>query len=443
MGNKLQFNWGFFMKFFRNMAIHKKIVVIFSTITFFMLIIGAAGIYSSYQLNKSTGATINASAIIIVIVTTLGVLYSIIITHLLRISFVTPLIKIKEFAENLSNFDFSSTIQDSRKDEFGQTIESLNKAQNNVSSMIKELLNTIQTISASSEELSATMEELSSKAIVIDDAVDIIACGMQESGAATEEISASVEEVDSSINELSAKALEGSSNANQSKERATAVKNNSQLAIDETRTVYAEKQRKMKKAIEDGKVVDSIKVMADTIGSIAGQTNLLALNAAIEAARAGEQGKGFAVVAEEVKKLAEQSAQAVTNIQDTIVKVQMAFKSSIDTGIDILQFLNIQVNEQFDAYGETGNQYYNDSDFVSQMSDEIAAMSEEITATVGQVSQAVQEMAQASQKSTGSAETIKENMNETAKAIEQAAKTAQSQAELGQKLNEMVQRFKL
>ena len=67
--------------------------------------------------------------------------------------------------------------------------------------------------------------------------------------------------------------------------------------------------------LKNGKVVDNIKIMADTIGSIAEQTNLLALNAAIEAARAGEQGKGFAVVAEEVRKLAEQSSQAVTGIQ--------------------------------------------------------------------------------------------------------------------------------
>jgi methyl-accepting chemotaxis protein len=237
--------------------------------------------------------------------------------------------------------------------------------------------------------------------------------------------------------------MEGSNNANQSKERAIAVKNNNQKAIDETRRIYAEKQKKMKKAIEDGKVVDNIKVMADTIGSIAGQTNLLALNAAIEAARAGEQGKGFAVVAEEVRKLAEQSAQAVINIQDTIVKVQQAFKSSIDTGTDILEFINIQVNEQFDAYGETGNQYYNDSDFVSKMSEEIAAMSEEITATVGQVSQVVQNMAEKSQKSSIESEIIKKNVDETTKAMEQVALTAQSQAEIAQKLNEIVQKFKI
>ena len=106
-------------------------------------------------------------------------------------------IKIKEFAEELSHLNFSSTIRDNRKDEFGETIESLNKAQNNLRSMSKELLSTIQ------------------------------------------EVSASVEEIDSSINELSSKALDGSNNANQSKERPTAAKNKSRIAIYDTRRIYA------------------------------------------------------------------------------------------------------------------------------------------------------------------------------------------------------------
>ena len=154
------------------------------------------------------------------------------------------------------------------------------------------------------------------------------------------QISASVQEVDSSINELSGKAMEGSNNANESKKRAEDVQNNSKKAIDETKKIYAEKENKMLQVIENRKVVDRIKIMADTIGDIAEQTNLLALNAAIEAARAGEQGKGFAVVAEEVRTLAEQSSEAVIDIQDTIVKVQEAFNNSIDTGNDILNFID-------------------------------------------------------------------------------------------------------
>ncbi|CUU50426.1 methyl-accepting chemotaxis protein [Clostridium beijerinckii] len=354
-----------------------------------------------------------------------------------------PLRKIRDYAERLAMYDFSTPITITRKDEFGQTGIALNKAQKNVNILVKEIMENSQDISASSEELSATAEELSLRARSIDDAIANISDGMQESSAAAEEISASVEEVDSSVNELSGKAMEGSSSSSKSKEKATEVKNNGKKAIEETRNLYAEKENKMLEVIEDGKVVDNIKVMADTIGSIAEQTNLLALNAAIEAARAGEQGKGFAVVAEEVRTLAEQSSQAVTSIQETITRVRDAFKNSIDTGNDILSFINTEVHRQFNAYMETGDQYYNDSNFVSMMSEEIAAMSEEITATVGQVSEVVQDMAQTTQKSSEEVTTIKESMDEATKAIEQVALTAHSQAELAQRLNEMIQKFKI
>ncbi|WP_017212608.1 methyl-accepting chemotaxis protein [Clostridium beijerinckii] len=354
-----------------------------------------------------------------------------------------PLRKIRDYAERLAMYDFSTPITITRKDEFGQTGIALNKAQKNVNILVKEIMENSQDISASSEELSATAEELSLRARSIDDAISNISDGMQESSAAAEEISASVEEVDSSVNELSGKAMEGSSSSSKSKEKATEVKNSGKKAIEETRNLYAEKENKMLEVIEDGKVVDNIKVMADTIGSIAEQTNLLALNAAIEAARAGEQGKGFAVVAEEVRTLAEQSSQAVTSIQETINRVRDAFKNSIDTGNDILSFINTEVHRQFNAYMETGDQYYNDSNFVSMMSEEIAAMSEEITATVGQVSEVVQDMAQTTQKSSEEVATIKESMDETTKSIEQVALTAHSQAELAQRLNEMVQKFKI
>lgn len=379
----------------------------------------------------------------IIIFTAIAFLIGISIAYLLSRNIINALNRTKELAQRLSNYDFRTPIKVIGNNEFGQTGAALNIAQENIRELIKVIMENSQDISASSEELSATVEELSTKADIIERSVINIVDGMQNASATTEEISASIEEVDSNVNFLSSKAIEGSNNADQSKERSTKIKNNNQKAIEETRKLSAEKQEKMAKAIEDGKVVDSIKVMADTIGGIAQQTNLLALNASIEAARAGDQGKGFAVVADEVKILAEQSAEAAINIQDTITKVQNAFKVSIDTGSDILKFINTQVNEQFNEYSEVGNQYYSDSDFVSKMSYEIAAMSEEITDTVGQVNEAVQEMALSSQKSSEEAELIRESMNETTKAIEQVEITAQSQAELAQKLNEIIYKFKI
>ncbi|EPY2304783.1 methyl-accepting chemotaxis protein [Clostridium sporogenes] len=398
---------------------------------------------SAESTNNDINSIYTKSNMIIVILSIVGLLMAIFIGLFIARNIAKPLNKIKDLAERLANYDFSTSITITRGDEFGQTAVALNTAQENVNGLVKIIMENSQDISASSEELSATVEELSSKVETIDTAINNIAASMQESSAASEEISASVEEVDSSANELSQKAMEGSDNSNQFKERATEVKKNSQKAIDESRRIHLEKKSNMERAVEEGRVVDSIKVMADTIASISEQTNLLALNAAIEAARAGEQGKGFAVVAEEVRNLAEQSKDAVLSIQETIVKVQGAFKSSIDTGSDILEFINTQVMEQFDAYGETGSQYYEDSDFVSKMSEEIAAMSEEVTATLGQVSGAVQNMAISAQRSNEEADIIRDSMNETTKAIEQVAETAQSQAELAQNLNEMVHKFKI
>jgi len=354
---------------------------------------------------------------------------------------ITAIIKKAENLDLTYDKDFEHLLK--YKDEIGQLSNAFNHMRMEFVLLIKQILEKSQDMSTSGEELSATVEELTVKAVNIEKAVNNIVYDIQETSASSEEISASIQEVDSNINILSSKAMEGSTNATQSKERATEVQRKGKLSVDETRRLYDEKKQKGLKAIEDGKIVENIKVMADTIANISEETNLLALNAAIEAARAGEQGKGFAVVADEVKKLAEQSSQAVASIQDTIIKVQGAFKNLSDNSKEVLTFIYENVDPQLESMKKMGEEYYNDSKFVTNMSDEIASMSEELAATINQVSEAVQSTAETSQQASENAETIKHSINETTKAIEQVAQASQNQAKLAEKLNEMVNRFKV
>ncbi|MDF2881794.1 MAG: chemotaxis protein [Clostridiaceae bacterium] len=383
------------------------------------------------------------SSNIMTIFSIVGLLLAIVLGLIISNGISKPLHKMMEQSEYLAKFDLSHNYETTSGDEFGKTGGALIKAQENIKQLIKAIMESSQDMSASSEELSATIEELSSKTETMDSAVKNIASGIQETSASSEEISASVEEVDASINELSGKAMKGSNNSNKSKTKAIEVQRKGNESIKEVRNLYSEKKNDMLKAIDDGKVVHTIKVMADTIASISEQTNLLALNAAIEAARAGEQGRGFAVVAEEVRKLSEQSAEAVTSIQKTIVKVNDAFKNLSKNGTDILSFINENIDPRLEEFGNMGNEYYNDADFVSKMSQELASMSEELNATVGQVSHAVQNMTATAQKSSEHTDTIVKSIDETTKAIEQVAVTAQSQVEIAEKLNEMVEKFKL
>ncbi|EKQ58242.1 MULTISPECIES: methyl-accepting chemotaxis protein [unclassified Clostridium] len=357
-----------------------------------------------------------------------------------------PLNATVQYIKVLTKRDFTGSISKvllTRKDEVGELVNAISVMQNDMSILIKEIMENSQSMNASSQELSATVEELTSKAEKIESAINNIMVDVNETSTSAEEISASIEEVNSSITILSERAIEGSTNANKSKNRATEVQRKGKASVEETRKIYDEKQQKGLKAIEDGKIVDNIKVMADTIADISEQTNLLALNAAIEAARAGEQGKGFAVVAEEVRALAEQSSQAVSNIQDTIIKVQEAFKNLSDNSRDVLNFIKENVDPQFETMKDIGNQYYRDAEFVTNMSGEIASMSRELTSTINQINDAIQNTAGTAQKSSGNAETIKASIDETTKAIGQVAVTAQQQAELAEKLNKMVHEFKI
>lgn len=377
------------------------------------------------------------------IISILSFLITIILGVLVTYDSTSALARIKSLAERLSNYDFSVDLDLKRKDEYGQTANILNSAQNNVRNLIKNIIANSEYINTSSETLFSTIKEVSSNFENMNSSTKQINTSTQENSAIAEEISASIEEVDSSIVILSSKASDGTNNAVKIMNRANIVKNNSRNAIESTKKIYSDKEVLILEAIEEGKVVKEIGVMADTISDLAEQTNLLALNAAIEAARAGEQGNGFAVVADEVRKLAHRSLQTVDSVKVTIEKVQKAFDNLSSNSNELIQFMQNDVNSHFENFNKIGLQYGNDADFVSSMSSELSAMSEEINATINQVSDAIQHMAEMTQQSSEKTNDIEKSIDKSSVIMNKLNTEAQKQAELAHDLNGIISNFKI
>ncbi|WP_459481691.1 methyl-accepting chemotaxis protein [Clostridium saccharoperbutylacetonicum] len=373
------------------------------------------------------------------------IIFSLIIYLYVDKMITRPLVRVVDHFTAVSKGDFTKEVLEknlARKDEIGDIARGIASMKKELGSLIGNILNNSQELSAISEEFSATLEEFSSVAQNIEGSIKSINSGIHETSAASEQISASMEEVDGSIYTLSGKAMEGSNNANKAKDRTNNLEYKVRSSIGEIDQLFAEKEQNIIKAINEGKIVENIEVMADTIASIAEQTNLLSLNASIEAARAGEHGKGFAVVAEEVRKLAEQSTQSVEAIKDTIVKVQNAFKYLSDNSKDVLEFIKENINPKFNEIVGIGKENHKDAEFVSKMSEELAAMSEEIVATTNQVNNAVVDMAGNTQITANEIEMIADNIVEANKGIVEMTQAAQNQALLAEKLNDMVKVFK-
>jgi len=150
-----------------------------------------------------------------------------------------------------------------------------------------------------------------------------------------------------------------------------------------------------------GRINSAIRVIQD----IARQTNLLSLNAAIEAAKAGSQGKGFAVVAEEVRKLAERSAQAAREIEHIITHTQEAVMGGVDSVATTLKHLDdirsriSEVSRSIHGIeglaheqAETGVRVRSLMDQTSARVDQNAAATQEMASTVHQITTTAEDL---------------------------------------------------
>jgi methyl-accepting chemotaxis protein len=272
---------------------------------------------------------------------------------------------------------------------------------------------------------------------------ETIVKGTEELSALTEEVSSSTIELNESITNLSQKSQLGSKISNDIEKRAVEVESKTNESLKRADDLVKLNQQKIVEAINEGKIVNEVRVMADTIGSIAAQTNLLSLNAAIEAARAGEQGRGFAVVADEVRKLADQSAMTVNQIQSIVKRVQAAFDNLSNTADEMLKFMVNNIKPDYVYFVEASTQYAEDAKHISNVSNEIANSATEMAAAMEQIGSAMKNVASTSQEGLKNSEQISSSISDTSRALDEISKTAVVQAEMSEKINRIIKEFKL
>lgn len=287
------------------------------------------------------------------------------------------------------------------------TSETLNNASHQLFDLSNLMTASVNQMSEKSNSVSASAEEMNAN-------MASVARTMEQAAANTNMVASSIEEMTATINETA-----------QNSAKSAAVTNE---GVDQVKTISIKVGELGVAATEIGKVTE-------TITDISSQTNLLSLNATIEAARAGESGKGFAVVANEIKELANQTADATKDIIVRVDGIQNSANGTV-TAIEEITKVITSVNEIVSSIAAA----------VEQQS----TATQEIANNVFQVTRGITEantnVAESSSVAGHIAEDISD-VNQTAKDIsessQQVSVSAENLSALAVELKDMIGKFKL
>ena len=288
--------------------------------------------------------------------------------------------------EAMAEGDLSSHIDADFQGKLGELKDHANNTASQLASIVAEIKVTAAEVANAAADINSGTEDLATR-------TEQAASNLEETAASTEEMAATVKQ-----NAENAKtANQRADTANQTASKGGAVVEQAVLAMS---GIEASAQ----------KITDIIGV----IDEIAFQTNLLALNASVEAARAGEAGKGFSVVAQEVRQLAQRSAQAASDI-----KV-------------LIQDSNSQVKDGVELVNQAG-----------EALTEILVSIGDVVVIVEGISIASQEQASGVQEINSSVTSMDEMTQQNAALVEESTASARTLSDQARKLTEVMTFFKM
>jgi methyl-accepting chemotaxis protein len=308
--------------------------------------------------------------------------------------------------------------------EINVAAEQLDESAVEVRDDLKYISSTLQQVALGISQQTDSVTSTANSVEEVSRAVGVVATGTMEQHTSVEEAS----EIAADIAKIFQNIANNAKNVQGEAKAAANTAQTGTITVEETiqsMQLIKEKTVRTSEIIESmGKQSEQITDILDTINDIASQTNLLALNAAIEAARAGEHGKGFAVVADEVRKLADRSAQATQQIAGIINGI----KSTITDVVNSMEESSQEVETGFTRANESGKALFEileSVESVYQHAGKTVTFAENTLVTSNRLINAMDAVSDVVQKNISSTEIMKNNTANMTESIESIASVSE------------------
>lgn len=239
------------------------------------------------------------------------------------------------------------------------------------------------------------MSELNDMAANLDTTAGEMTSASRETNVQSDQVASAAELASSNVNSVAAATEQLSSSIGEISKKVSDASSISSSAVSEADRTNAQMKALAESSDKIGKIITLIRDIAE-------QTNLLALNATIEAARAGDAGKGFAVVANEVKSLANQSAQATEEISNQIQEIQHASTAAGEAIVKVTQLI-ASLSESSTAIAGAVEQQSAATSEISRSVQDAASGTNDVTSSIAHVNEATIKTSAAAENVTGTA----------------------------------------